>query len=190
MLASIARAALPLLALCLAAAAARAAESEDDKLTAFFKAHLEEVDVLAEQGELVRVHHLRHDGQALSVAILDANGLKALNDELGHAAGDEALVKVGDVLQAGVRDGDLVARIGGDEFAVLFAGTPVLTAARITRRLAERIARGTLATGERLPTIAWGVADACGEATVDALVDAADRAMYRQKQLARKRTTA
>ena len=47
-----------------------------------------------------------------------------------------------------------------------------------------------LATGERLPTIAWGVADASGEATVDALVDAADRAMYRQKQLARKRTTA
>src|SRR5438309_1385263 len=140
--------------------------------------------------ERLKAELLRHDGQALSVAILDANGLKALNDELGHAAGDEALVKVGDVLQAGVRDGDLVARIGGDEFAVLFAGTPVLTAARITRRLAERIARGTLATGERLPTIAWGVADASGAATVDALVDAAARAMYRQKQLARKRTTA
>lgn len=65
-----------------------------------------------------------------------------------------------------------------------------LTAERIVRRLAERIAHSTLGAGHRLPTIAWGVADATGEATVDALVEAADRAMYRQKQLMRKRTPA
>ena len=130
------------------------------------------------------------DGASLSVAIVDANGLKALNDSFGHAAGDEALVRVGAILQAGVREGDLVARIGGDEFAVLFAGAPILTAERIVRRLAERIANSTLGVGHRLPTIAWGVADATGEATVDALVEAADRAMYRQKQLSRKRTPA
>ena len=130
------------------------------------------------------------DGESLSVAIVDANGLKALNDGLGHAAGDEALVRVGAILQAGVRDGDLVARIGGDEFAVLFTRAPILTAERIVRRLADRIAHGTLGMGHRLPTIAWGVADANDEATVDELVDAADRAMYRQKQLMRKRTPA
>ena len=130
------------------------------------------------------------EGDSLSVAILDANGLKALNDDFGHAAGDEALVRVGAILQAGVRDGDLVARIGGDEFAVLFSGAPILTAERIVRRLAEQIARGTIGAGHRLPTIAWGVADATGEATVDALVEAADRAMYRQKQLMRRRTPA
>jgi diguanylate cyclase (GGDEF)-like protein/putative nucleotidyltransferase with HDIG domain len=130
------------------------------------------------------------DGAALSVAIVDANGLKALNDDFGHAAGDEALVRVGAILQAGVREGDLVARIGGDEFAVLFSGAPFLTAERIVRRLAERIANSTLGVGRRLPTIAWGVADATAEATVDALVEAADRAMYRQKQLMRKRTPA
>ncbi|MEK6207587.1 MAG: GAF domain-containing protein [Chloroflexota bacterium] len=130
------------------------------------------------------------DGAALSVAIVDANGLKALNDGFGHAAGDEALVRVGSILQAGVREGDLVARIGGDEFAVLFAGTPILTAERIVRRLAERVEHSTLGVGHRMPTIAWGVADATGEATVDALVEAADRAMYRQKQLTRRRTPA
>src|SRR5438874_2427828 len=130
------------------------------------------------------------DGASLSVAIVDANDLKALNDGFGHAAGDEALVRVGGILQAGVRDGDLVARIGGDEFAILFAGAPLLTAERIVRRLAERIAGSTLGVGHRLPTIAWGVADATGDATVDALVEAADRAMYRQKQLMRKRTPA
>ncbi|HEY8787210.1 MAG TPA: GAF domain-containing protein, partial [Candidatus Limnocylindria bacterium] len=84
------------------------------------------------------------DGAPLSVAIVDANGLKALNDDFGHAAGDEALVRVGAILQAGVREGDLVARIGGDEFAVLFTGAPILTAERIVRRLAERIAHSTL----------------------------------------------
>jgi diguanylate cyclase (GGDEF)-like protein/putative nucleotidyltransferase with HDIG domain len=130
------------------------------------------------------------DGAPLSVAIVDANGLKALNDSFGHAAGDEALVRVGGILQAGVREGDLVARIGGDEFAVLFSGAPILTAERIVRRLAERIANSTLGVGHRLPSIAWGVADAGAEATVDALVEAADRAMYRQKQLMRKRTPA
>jgi diguanylate cyclase (GGDEF)-like protein/putative nucleotidyltransferase with HDIG domain len=132
----------------------------------------------------------RRDGAPLSVAIVDANGLKALNDGFGHAAGDEALVRVGSILQAGVREGDLVARIGGDEFAVLFTGAPILTAERIVRRLAERIAHSTLGVGHPLPTIAWGVADATGEDTVDALVEAADRAMYRQKQLMRKRTPA
>jgi diguanylate cyclase (GGDEF)-like protein len=130
------------------------------------------------------------EGRSLSVAMLDANGLKALNDSFGHAAGDEALVRVGAILQDGVREGDLVARIGGDEFAVLFAGAPILTAERIVRRLAERIAHSTLGVGHRLPTIAWGVADASGETTVDELVEAADRAMYRQKQLTRKRTPA
>jgi diguanylate cyclase (GGDEF)-like protein/putative nucleotidyltransferase with HDIG domain len=130
------------------------------------------------------------DGEPLTVAIVDANGLKALNDSFGHAAGDEALVRVGAILQGGVRDGDLVARIGGDEFAVLFAGAPILTAERIVRRLADRIAHSTLGVGHHLPTIAWGVADANGDSTVDALVEAADRAMYRQKQLMRKRTPA
>jgi diguanylate cyclase (GGDEF)-like protein/putative nucleotidyltransferase with HDIG domain len=130
------------------------------------------------------------DGEPVSVAILDANGLKALNDQFGHAAGDEALVRVGAILQGGVRDGDLVARIGGDEFAVLFAGAPLLTAERIVRRLADQIAQGNIASGPNLPTIAWGVADATGEATVDALVEGADRAMYRQKQRMRRRTPA
>ena len=124
------------------------------------------------------------DGVALSVAIIDANGLKQLNDRYGHAAGDQALLRIGEILAAGVRGDDLVARIGGDEFGIVFPGAPLFSADRIMRRLAEDIANATIPSGQPVPTIAWGIAPALVEGTsVDALVDAADRAMYRQKQL-------
>jgi diguanylate cyclase (GGDEF)-like protein len=122
----------------------------------------------------------------ITVVVLDVNGLKQLNDQFGHGAGDEALIRIGEMLSAGVRDDDTVARIGGDEFAILFPGAPLLAAERVMRRVASNIAEGTLADGKRLPTIAWGTADASQRPiTVDALVDAADRAMYRHKQLTR-----
>jgi diguanylate cyclase (GGDEF)-like protein len=127
-----------------------------------------------------------NEGLPLSVAIIDANGLKQLNDQFGHAAGDQALIRIGDLLAAGVRTGDVVARIGGDEFAIVFPGAALFAADRVMRRLAEDIANATIATGQQLPTIAWGIAPALAEGTsVEALVDAADRAMYRQKQLGR-----
>jgi diguanylate cyclase (GGDEF)-like protein len=128
------------------------------------------------------------DGTPLSVAMIDANGLKQLNDQYGHAIGDQALVRIGEILTAGIRTGDVVARIGGDEFAIVFPGAPVFAADRIMRRLAEDIANSTMPSGHQLPTVAWGIAPALVEGTsVDALVDAADRAMYRQKQLGKAR---
>jgi diguanylate cyclase (GGDEF)-like protein/putative nucleotidyltransferase with HDIG domain len=128
------------------------------------------------------------DGVPLSVAMIDANGLKQLNDQYGHAAGDEALVRIGELLAAGIRTGDVVARIGGDEFAIVFPGAPLFAADRIMRRLAEDISNATIRSGRQVPTVAWGIAPALGEGTsVDALVDAADRAMYRQKQLGKAR---
>jgi len=126
------------------------------------------------------------EGMALSLAIVDVDLLKAVNDQWGHNIGDEALVRIGTLLASGVRSNDVVARIGGDEFAVLFPGAPVLAAERIMRRLAETVADAKLSGGRPMPTIAWGIAVAPnGPTTVDTIVDEADRAMYRQKQRGR-----
>ena len=140
--------------------------------------------------EKLRGELARDPNATLSVAVLDVNGLKQRNDEHGHAAGDDALVRIGELLSAGVRGHDLVARIGGDEFAILFPDAPQLAAERVMRRLAESIETGRVEDGKSLPTIAWGVADAATRTlTVDELVDAADRAMYRHKAKVRARAS-
>jgi diguanylate cyclase (GGDEF)-like protein/putative nucleotidyltransferase with HDIG domain len=118
----------------------------------------------------------------LTVAAVDVDLLKSVNDRLGHASGDEALVRIGQILAEGVRDNDLVARIGGDEYGIVFTDAPILVAERIMRRLAGQVATTALAGDITLPTISWGLATGGTAATVDALLDTADQAMYRHKR--------
>src|SRR5207244_11216930 len=75
----------------------------------------------------------------------DLDRFKGLNDTLGHAAGDAALRHVAGLLQAAVRDGDLVARIGGEEFAVWLPRTPLGEGLEV----AERVRRGVEGAGRR-----------------------------------------
>jgi diguanylate cyclase (GGDEF)-like protein len=112
---------------------------------------------------------------ALSLLMIDLDGLKEINDRKGHAAGDEALVHVADALLRSCRATDIPARSGGDEFAVIAPNTK----AEDALRLAERI-RGALdGTGV---SVSIGVADVEGStADVGALSAAADRALYDAK---------
>ena len=113
-------------------------------------------------------------GAVASVLMIDLNGLKAVNDSQGHAAGDALLRQAAGVLRAAVRSADVVARLGGDEFAVLAVETD-LPAALVERdRLRDLLAAGGVpgSVGAATRTPAGGLA---------AAVTAADRDMYRHK---------
>jgi diguanylate cyclase (GGDEF)-like protein len=128
---------------------------------------------------------LRHEDDRTAVIFIDVNEFKAVNDSLGHAAGDELLLAIAGRLRDCVRPDDTLARLGGDEFAILLARTTdareeVDVAQRIVRRLEERfsIAGRSLQVGASA-----GVAVGIGrEISAEELVRNADLAMYRAKQ--------
>jgi diguanylate cyclase (GGDEF)-like protein len=94
-----------------------------------------------ERGEL-ELGRMRRNGGSLSVAFLDLDGLKQLNDRHGHAAGDAALVRLARSAQAILRPTDLLARVGGDEFVLLLPDTDSADAVTVTRRLQHALDTG------------------------------------------------
>jgi diguanylate cyclase (GGDEF)-like protein len=120
----------------------------------------------------------RH-GVPVSVAMLDLDFFKRYNDERGHLAGDRLLRAAAAAWQSSLRATDVLARWGGEEFAVLLPGCDGAGAAALIERL-----RGTLPDGV---TFSAGVATAAGTTAARALVDAADQALYVAKQAGRDR---
>jgi len=121
---------------------------------------------------------------------VDLDHFKRLNDTLGHPAGDAALKHVAYLLEAAVRDGDLVARIGGEEFAVWLPRTPLAPGLEVAERIRESIAGSTWMwrSSPYIVTTSCGVA-AYPEPIGDLLNlrAAADAALYRAKQAGRNR---
>jgi diguanylate cyclase (GGDEF)-like protein/PAS domain S-box-containing protein len=126
-----------------------------------------------------------------SVMFIDLDGFKAVNDRLGHHAGDAILREVAHRLTASVRADDIVGRYGGDEFVVICADTGEDEAATIAERI-HREVREPFAEAEGFAISASiGIAVSPGgtETTTDQLITAADTAMYESKRLGRDRTT-
>ncbi|MFP4634939.1 MAG: GGDEF domain-containing protein, partial [Nitriliruptoraceae bacterium] len=122
-------------------------------------------------------------GRPLSVIMLDIDRFKSINDTHGHGAGDDVLRAVASVLHEHAREADLVARWGGEEFLIVAPQT----AATQARPLAERCRR---ALADRRPrglavTATLGVAQYEPGETVEALLDRADRLLYRAKRAGR-----
>lgn len=125
-----------------------------------------------------------------SVLMVDADYFKGINDRFGHAAGDEALRHLAQILRAQMRDVDRVARFGGEEFIVLLPGTTATEALHAAERLRDALLRRPWAwQGEVLRlTVSTGVAAWRGpHDEVDLLLKRADAAMYRAKSLGRDR---
>lgn len=131
---------------------------------------------------------VRH-GRPLSVAILDLDHFKAINDRHGHVVGDHTLVAVAQRLSTVVRDGELLARVGGEEFAWILPGADAAGVLAAAERARQVIRDRQMSPIGRL-TISIGVAtrELIGDATV--LFEHADQALYRAKHEGRDRTIA
>jgi len=139
------------------------------------------------------VSRSKREETVFSLAIFDLDRFKLINDEHGHPAGDRALKDVVTTLNAGLRKHDVVGRYGGEEFSLLMPNTAKDTAMLVAERLRVEIERrGFHVAGRRIPlTVSCGVATypLDGE-DWDALLTAADNALYDAKQGGRNRVVA
>lgn len=143
-----------------------------------FEEHLREALLRAQQ-----------NGTRAALVFIDLNGFKAINDDLGHAAGDQVLIELGRRLQQVLRDSDSVARLGGDEFVVLLEG---LSPQRSIKEEAAAIAAKLLTAvlppinldqGQQQIGVSLGIALYPEHgSSVDRLLHSADQAMYEAKR--------
>lgn len=125
-----------------------------------------------------------------AVLAMDLDHFKQINDAFGHAAGDAVLRHLVAVVQASIRGNDLLARTGGEEFAVLLPDTPVGAAAQLAERLRQELAQGEVDfEGQALRiTVSVGLAVIePGDAGIDAVLSRADQALYQAKDGGRNR---
>jgi diguanylate cyclase (GGDEF)-like protein len=124
-------------------------------------------------------------GPAGTLILCDLDGFKSVNDCWGHAAGDEVLRRVASALSARTRRSDVVARIGGDEFAIVLVGAGLTAARRKSQILAGKIveAAAGAVVNERVSIgVSFGFAAFVGEEAEDDLLGQADLAMYGAKR--------
>jgi diguanylate cyclase (GGDEF)-like protein len=144
----------------------------------------------ANRRELLRVASERLTGRAdpepLSLVVLDVDRFKSVNDRFGHAAGDAALVDLVDRIEGVLRPDDLLARLGGEEFAVLLPGIDDDRARSVGERIRAAVAEGVRVGPMCEPlTVSVGVATARRGDDVDSLLARADAAMYSAKRSGR-----
>ena len=143
----------------------------------------------AAERELAQAH--RH-GTGMVLVLLDVDHFKQFNDSHGHAAGDDALVAVGDAVRRAMRAGDLVARFGGEEFVLLLNHCNAQQGQAFAERLRAAIAHAPVGDAARglqpHVTASLGLTDASGNtADLAELLQRADQAMYQAKEAGRNR---
>ncbi|WP_199699060.1 sensor domain-containing diguanylate cyclase [Oleomonas cavernae] len=159
----------------------------------------QEIEILSVTDELTGLHNRRgfyklaeevlSSGQRCLLAFIDVDGLKRVNDTLGHAAGDALIIGVAETLRQGFRRSDIIARMGGDEFCVLaidpVAGADELRAA-FQARIDDFNARSN-APYRLSASIGMIEPSAADAGTLDRLIAEADKLMYSEKQGKRRR---
>ncbi|WP_271271638.1 sensor domain-containing diguanylate cyclase [Aliamphritea hakodatensis] len=141
------------------------------------------------------VHRARRYDQTLSVMMLDIDHFKQINDQHGHAAGDRVISTVASILNEVLRESDIKARIGGEEFAVVLVQTPRNKALHLAERIRDEIQHTPISSQGMTVNItaSFGIAelteDSGGGTTLDQLLARADKALYWGKNNGRNRVT-
>jgi diguanylate cyclase len=143
-------------------------------------------------GELMAQHSAacQRAGDGFAVALVDLDHFKRINDTHGHAVGDRVLRAFAEHAGAAMRSTDIVGRWGGEEFLVIYPRSTAREAEQAAARLRERVAAAVVTTpcGQPLRfTVSIGLTEHAPPESIDALVERADRAMYRAKSQGRDR---
>lgn len=137
------------------------------------------------------LNRCKAQGVPYAVIMIDLDHFKKVNDDCGHAAGDEVLRTTARFWKAELRDGDLFGRLGGEEFAVVLPGAPARVAVRIAERLRKRSTEVVVACDGREVTASFGVAADDGsfesDPSIDDLIQRADQFLYQAKSEGRNR---
>jgi diguanylate cyclase (GGDEF)-like protein len=126
----------------------------------------------------------------LSMLMIDIDHFKSINDNFGHATGDQVIVAVANIFKTGQRTSDIIGRLGGEEFGLLLPETEVSQAQVVAERIRAEVASRPLMTHhpDRLVTISIGAAAATVSMSgIDALMEASDKALYAAKSSGRNR---
>lgn len=136
------------------------------------------------------LRRIQKDGSSGCVMMVDIDNFKQFNDEYGHIAGDRVLAAVAQALRDHMRPTDLIARFGGDEFALLLPSIELEQARETAERLLHHIERLSPESLSSPVTVSVGITDTAESETLDELVHRADAAMYRAKAEGRNRVQA
>jgi diguanylate cyclase (GGDEF)-like protein len=137
-----------------------------------------------EYGALLANNSKRNTDE-LSMINMDIDNFKLINDTFGHAAGDDVLKQVGQVLLQRLRKSDIYARIGGEEFGMLLPMTSLDQATQLAEQLRQAIEKMSFETGDENFTITASFGVATGSYHVDVLVRRSDQVMYTSKESGR-----
>ena len=130
-------------------------------------------------------------GSSLALALFDLDHFKQINDRYGHQAGDDVLRATADMIRDRVRETDLPARVGGEEFAIILSGTDLAGACSLAEQLRHDLSKHVhVLADDWIVTASFGVAVLRDGQSAELLIGAADRALYRAKAEGRNRVCA